>query len=236
MFLSFEPGFSRKLALFAITGTLTFALAAAAAPEAVQEVRFDSSIDGVKSPYTEKLIAIGKDWAAHPATAPTAEMTTRAQAMTTESPTVSLHAFTTPDSKSYVGFKGEMTVNVPVSKMDAVVASIDDYQKIFPGYKDIHIAKKEGNRWLTSWEQIIPVFFLSNLRYDIEYIVDHSQTDRPIYRFQLKQKGSLNAFDGIIMMEPAGQSATHYTEYDFWDADYGMLQVLAPGKIWTGSV
>ena len=66
--------------------------------------------------------------------------------------------------------------------------------------------------------------------------MDHHQAERPIYRFQLKEAGSLRTFDGIITLEAQGANRTHYTEYDFFDADYGMLKKLAPGKIWTGSV
>jgi len=219
---------------------------AAGEPATLPDSRFDALLEGVKSPYTDRLIAIGKRWVAKSDEATRAVASVPSSASASATPVdgltaklagaeVKMECYNTPGSKSYVGVRGEMVVAVPVAKMDAVLANIDEYKELFPDYKDIHIVKKDGNRWLTFWEQIIPVFFLSNLKYEILYLVDHSQVDRPIYRFQLKEPGSLRTFDGLILLEAQG-TGTHYTEYDFWDADYGLLEKLAPSKIWTGSV
>jgi HD-GYP domain-containing protein (c-di-GMP phosphodiesterase class II) len=67
------------------------------------------------------------------------------------------------------------------------------------------------------------------------YLIDRSSPSRTIYRYQLHQSGKLKNSDGLIVVEKAGK-AVRYTEYDFWDADYGLLKTLAPSKIWTASV
>ena len=138
------------LAFYGATG-----IAAEVAPDA-----FDTPLDAVKSPYTDKLIALGREWAAKPV-APQrvlAGMDLRRRSLGR-----ACHRFkcsaTTRRAVNRTWGCADMNVDAPVSRVDEVVANIDEYQKLFPGFKDIHITKKEGNRWLTAWEQIIPVFF-----------------------------------------------------------------------------
>jgi hypothetical protein len=66
--------------------------------------------------------------------------------------------------------------------------------------------------------------------------MDHSNSSRVLYRYQLKNSSSLKASDGIIVLEATSPSQTRLTEIDFFDADYGILKVLAPGKIWSDSI
>ena len=58
----------------------------------------------------------------------------------------------------------------------------------------------------------------------------HTCPDTRIYRYQLAKAGNLRKSDGIIVLEAEG-GATRYTEYDFFDADWGPLTTLAPGGI-----
>jgi len=185
---------------------------------------FRDPLGGVDSRYTEILSTRFKS------------LPKPFKAELSDSNPIHLHCFSTPAQPYYIGVQEEMRIEAPLETADHVVSDIGHYQEIFPGYKDIHVVRKEGNRWLTYWEQRIPLFFISNVRYELWYVIDHHDPKRIIYRFQLAKADKVHHSDGIIVLEPLGPHSTQYTEYDFWDADFGLLKTLAPGRIWRESI
>jgi hypothetical protein len=107
---------------------------------------------------------------------------------------------------------------------------------LFPDFDDVHVVSRDGNKVLTFWEQHIPVFFIPNVKYEVIYLIDGKAGSRRVYRYQLAKESHLRKNDGMIVIEPDGPSGTRYTEYDFFDADWGPLTTFAPGGIWKNAV
>src|SRR5262249_17999024 len=62
-----------------------------------------------------------------------------------------------------------------------------------------------------------------------------TRKDRIVYRYQLKESNRLWHSDGAIVLEAVG-NRTRYTEWDFFDADYGIAKTLAPTRIWREAI
>ena len=188
---------------------------------------FDVDLGGKASRYTPILVRIAKNWP---------PFSRDEELPPAPSTPMSLRCFSTPGSPFFVGVRERMWVRASLGAVDSVLSDINHYADLFPGYKEVRIVHADGNRLLTRWEQIIPVFFLPNVIYDLNYVIDRSHSDKIIYRFQLSSGDHIRSSDGLIVVEPVTPSLTRYTEYDFWDADYGLLGTLAPGRIWRESV
>jgi hypothetical protein len=182
-------------------------------------------IGGVESQYTDRLTKQLASW-------PPKDIN---YAVQDENP-VHMACIETPGERYYIGLEQSMFVNTPLEKVTAVLDDIAHYQELFPDFDDVHEVSREGNRIVTFWEQHIPVFFVPNVKYEVIYLVDSSHPDRKVYRYQLKKKDHIKNNDGMIVVERAGASRTRYTEYDFFDADWGPLTTFAPGRIWKDSV
>jgi len=152
---------------------------------------------------------------------------------------VKIRCMTTPGNELYMGVKQLMTVAASLESVEAVVDAIDEYRHLFPGLANAHIESRDGNLWMTSWEQEVPIFFIPNVHYEMSYWVDKSNADRKVYRYQLVKKGSMKASDGLIILDRAtenGHPVTHYVEYDFFDADWGIASSMGTDKLWRDSV
>lgn len=133
-----------------------------------------------------------------------------------------------------------MWVNAPLEIVQSILDDVDHYKEIFPNFDDIHVVSRDRNRLETYWEQHIPLFFVPNTKYQMSYVVDHSVPDRVVYRYQLAKADAIKVDDGLIVIDkdptPGSSVRTRYTEYDLFDADWGVLETIAPGKIWKESV
>jgi hypothetical protein len=141
----------------------------------------------------------------------------------------------TPGQEFYVGIGQLIRINAPFEAVEAVMDDVASYQKLFPGFADVHLVSRQGDRQVTAWEQRIPVFFIPNAKYEMEYVITKPSTERKVWRYQLLRSKTVKVDDGLIMIERDGQ-ATRFVEYDFWDAEWGVLKSLAPGRIWNDSL
>ncbi len=182
-----------------------------------------SVVEGPQSPYTEWMLTLLAQWPASGRRFPGEG----------ERP-VWLRCLETPDHPNYVGVEQTLRVNAPFEAVLSVLEDINHYAEIFPSYKDIRILENTGTKLLTYWEQIIPFFLLPNVKYEMWYLVAKSHPGRAIFRYQLKSSNSLKSSDGVIVIEKNGER-TDYTEYDFFDAKWGLL-ALSPQRIWRESV
>jgi hypothetical protein len=209
----------------------------------------DSPLGGVESPYTKILIDLVRNWS------PQGPPKGWAQVESEDENPVHLKCIETPGNPDYIGVAQYMTIHTALQQVEEVLDDINHYDQIFYGFEDIHLVSQEGNRLLTYWEQKIPVFFIPNVSYQMQYVLDKTATDRKIYRYQLYQSGSIKKSDGLIVIEKShekrlGKSnlnslttlgeqdveSTSYYEFDFYDADWGIIKTLAPGRIWKDSV
>lgn len=198
-------------------------------PAPALKFAIDGPLGGVESAYAPILTSKIRGW-------PPAEVQDDAKNPGTDGNPVRLQCIETPGSRFYIGLEQHMRVNAPIEKVAAVIDDFAHYQELFPDFDDVHVVSRDGNRIVTFWEQHIPVFFVPNVKYEVIYLVDASRADRRIYRYQLAKENHIKKNDGMIVIESDGPSRTRYTEYDFFDADWGPLTTFAPGKIWGGAV
>lgn len=190
----------------------------------------DAKLDGPITIYTDYLIDAAQTWPNR-----------RAEFVAPKDGNpVGLHCIETPGHPDVIGVRQTMVVNAPLSQVEAVLDDINHYQDLFPGYADIHIVSQEENKLVSYWEQHIPLFFVPNVKYEMNYLLNKGSKARKIYRYQLKQSKSLKSSDGLIVIESdssnSSQERTYFYEYDFFDADWGVLKTIAPSRIWNDSI
>ncbi len=149
---------------------------------------------------------------------------------------VQLKCLETPGNPDYIGVLQSMNISASMQRVEAVLDNVNQYSEIFSGFQDIHVISQDGNQFLTFWEQNIPLFLIPNIKYKIQYIVNKTNPDKKIYRYKLKEVSQIKESDGLIVLERVSNEITRYFELDFYDADWGMLKTIAPGRIWRGSV
>ena len=205
-------------------------LVLAAESQGVSKYAIDAKLEGPDSPYTSFIVNQIRNWS------PKDFNTISAG----KNP-VQLTAIETSGNPDYVGIKQVMSIDAPLERVEAVLDDVNHYKDIFPGYDDIHLISQDGNKSLVFWEQHIPLFFIPNVTYVVTYLTDKSSAVRKIYRYKLKESKKLNMNDGMIVIEqdPTAKIPalrTRYLEYDFFDANWGIVKTIAPGRIWKDSL
>lgn len=148
---------------------------------------------------------------------------------------VNLRCIGTPGDEMYVGIAQYMTIDAPLSTVEGVLDDVAHYKELFPGIVDVKIVAglPSENRYLTEWEQKVPVFFLPNITYELNYVVDRSTDGIRVYRYKLRHSGKIKSSDGMVIIEAIGPTCTHFAEFDFFKAEWGPLP--AP-IVWHESV
>lgn len=176
---------------------------------------------GIESPYTQILAQTLAHW-------PPKELGDLAA----DSLPVQIEALQKPDNSLYIGALQHMTVNAPLAAVVKILDDFGDYPKIFDGLIKCEVRARDSNRLLTFWEQDIPVPFVPNEKNEMIYLVHTPDPTRKIYRYQLKSSNHLKTNDGMIVLQALGDAKTDYTEYDFWDADWGLAKAFGHDRIW----
>jgi len=153
----------------------------------------------------------------------------------THSANVVLRCIATPGDDRYVGIVQHMFVGAALSTVESVLDDVAHYKDIFPDVVDVQIVpgNQRGQHYLTAWEQRVPVFFLPHVKYQLEYLVDKSKPTVSIYRYSLRHLGQMKSSDGMIVLEAVGSGMTRFTEYDFFNADWGPL---GASTVWRQSL
>lgn len=182
----------------------------------------DAPLEGPAGPYAGALAKVARDW-------PRDDARLRPLAAGER---VRLRCLETPGETNAIGVEQVLRIDAPLSRVTEVLDAFNSYAELFHGFKNVKELSRDGNRVLTHWEQIVPVFFLPNLKYEMTYLIDRSRTGYAFYRYQLKSGKSLKYSDGLIILQADGAESTRYIEFDFFDGDWGLLKTFAPSKIW----
>jgi hypothetical protein len=172
----------------------------------------DETLDGPDTVYTGWLVDVLKRW---PESRPASD----------GMPSLQVTCMPTASDDRYVGMLQQMTVEAPLSVVEKVLDDVPRYKDLFPGVVDVHIlpGTHNGHRYVTVWEQRVPVFFLPNEIYELANVVDKTSPELRVYRYKLRRDGSMLASDGMVLLEALGPGRTRYTEYDFFNAQWGPL-------------
>jgi len=150
---------------------------------------------------------------------------------------VGIRCYSTEGREFFIGIEQAVMINAALTRVTGVLDDVGKYVELFPEFADIHVVSTDGNRMTIFWEHRISFPFVPNTKYETNYVVDKTRSDRAVYRYKLKEKtGDMNTADGMIVVEKNGPTSTKYTELDFWDGEYGIAKTLAPKKIWKDSV
>ncbi len=180
----------------------------------------DEDLGGPPSPYAQLVLAL----AGRPPLAPPGPATP-----------LRLTCLATAGNDRYIGAAQSAVIRAPLAEVTAILDDVAHYQDLFPGCVDVHVVpgSRSGNRYVTSWEQRAPVFFIPNSVYELTYLVSRPDAARVTYRYRLLRGDSLTNSDGIVILEGLSPSTTGFTEYDFFDAHWGPLPA---GPIWRESL
>jgi hypothetical protein len=201
--------------------TLLIALLVAAAQPA-GAFAVNDTLDGQDSVYTAWLAEVLRSWPA-----------SRFEVDDTRK--VHLRCIATPGDENYVGIAQHMTIDAPLAAVEAVLDDVAHYKDLFPGIVDVKIVPgtSSGKRYVTAWEQQVPVFFLPNITYELNYVVDRSTHGTRVYRYQLQRSGQIKASDGMVILEALEPGRTRFAEFDFFKAEWGPIPTAT---VWRESV
>jgi hypothetical protein len=148
---------------------------------------------------------------------------------------VGLTCVATPGDRKYVGIVQRMEIAAPLADVEAVLADVGHYKDLFPGLVDVHEVpgSRDGNRYVTAWEQRVPIVFVPNTRYELTYLVNRVGEGRVVYRYRLARSQGLTNSDGIVVLETEASGRTRFTAYDFFNARWGLLPERA---VWRESL
>jgi hypothetical protein len=143
-----------------------------------------------------------------------------------------LTCLATPGQEGYVGALQEAVIETPLAAVVALLDDLPHYRDLFPDTVDVHEVpgSRQGDRFVTAWEQKAPVFFLPNTRYALVYRVDRSDPARVVYRYWLHRAGALRQSDGAVILEALSPGRTRFTEYDLFDAAWGPVPL---SMVWS---
>jgi hypothetical protein len=198
------------------------ALALASAWLAVDAQPLVAKPEQPDSAYTEKLARILKRW-------PSA----RRDVGATDG--VELACIATADADAYVGTLRRARIKAPIASVEDVIDDVAHYKELFPDTVDVRVVSRssDGARFVTAWEQRVPVFFLPNVTYQLSHLVDKSMPGRGVYRYKLLRSDALAASDGLVVLESVGPGATQLTEYGFFNA---LPNPLPASAVWREGV
>ncbi len=180
------------------------------------------AIGGLEGEYTQRLLSLLVN-----------HMETKPKENAPPFDAVELSCLKHPEKKNYVGAIQKMRIRAPLTKVDSLLKDIDRYQPIFSGFKEIKVQSKDQNRWITFWEQIVPVFFLPNIKYEMVYLLSDPNPKQRVFRYQLKEAtGDLHSSDGFILLEAESNEVTRFIEYDIFSGSFGILSFISPSRIW----
>ena len=186
-----------------------------------KEYPIHADLNGKPGPYKQFLLDIIQKW-------PDSRASFDFRRLNQNDPQINpieLEGFETPDTPFAIGLKQTMVIKAPLAQVGRIIEDFDHYKDLFPVYKKVHVQSQYANLILTHWEAIVPVFFIPNVHYETRYIIDQSVSGRRVYRWELIQGKNLIWNEGLIVIESMG-GQTLYTEYDFFNADWGPLKVL----------
>jgi hypothetical protein len=190
-----------------------------------------STLKGVSTAYSERLASLIKAWPGP-----------RERGLK-EDPKLPIQftCLSTAGNDLYIGLEQAMWVSAPIERVAGIMNDMDAYENIIPGFKDVKVTGRDGNLVMTAWEQIVPIPFVSNIEYEMTYLInvepqDKGLSERRYYRYQLQKAGQIKASDGVIVLDSLGPEKTRYVEYDFFDADWGFAKILGKNGIWNEGI
>lgn len=129
-----------------------------------------------------------------------------------------------------------MVVRASVEAVAAVLDDFTDYPRMFDGLLRAEAAWTGPASFSLLQEQRVPVPFVKNATFTLNYLVDDRGSAGKGYLYKLKEGNRLEFDDGMIRLVRTPEGDCYFLEYDFALADWGLLAGIAPSKIWESSI
>ena len=200
-----------------------------------------TSIGSHPGRYTAALIQFLERRLKMPVPPPSQPSTAAAPSGTVSDPVAHFQCLETSGKTNFMGFEEVVEMDQPLESIAGVIAQISSYSKLFPGYESVELKVRKGEPappylgyWKTAWEQIVPFPFVPNIHYEMDYVVTRPDANRLVYRYQLASTdGMLIESDGAILLERLGPKLTRYSEWDFYDAQWGVGASIGRKRLWN---
>jgi hypothetical protein len=144
----------------------------------------------------------------------------------------------TSDDHLYIGLWHGLEINTALKNVTTVIEDFNNYHDFFEGIEESKIQKKVAlNQWEVLFENKSPVFFVPNVHYQMNYIVNPLDGG-VIYKYHLSnlfQQKSITFSDGMIFLKEEN-GITKFYELDFFNANWGILGTIAGANVWNDSV
>jgi len=144
--------------------------------------------------------------------------------------------FSLPEHPSYVGVQAVLWIHSSLDRVSRVVEDIDNYDKIFSGYKTVSVLGRNSSNLRSYWEVRVPVFFIPNIRYELSYEISAPHAAMKVYRYKLLKSNKVKFSDGVVVLEEKTPGLVRYAEFDFFDIDWGILRFFARDRVWKGGL
>ena len=125
-----------------------------------------------------------------------------------------------------------MLIAAPFERVASVVDDYGSYVGLFDGLNKVETLSLDGNRATTHWEEVVPLPFVPNEHNQMIHLVSTPRAGFKVYRYGLKKGDRLKSNDGVIVLEATSFGQTLYTEFDFFDADWGLAKSFGVPKLW----
>ena len=197
--------------IFAVFHSVAFAL----------PLPIETKLEGPESVYTTRMISLAKNW----------RETSEDYKKRNTGP-FEFKCVTTPGSATYVGVERRMLIKAPIARVKLLLESYSEYAKLLYGFADVGILRREDNKVVAKFEQIVPI--LPNVHYEMSYLETTGLSGRLLYRYQLREGRTLRFNDGLVVIEPTKDGQTYFTAVGFFDANWGLL-TFSKDRIWRTS-
>ncbi len=151
---------------------------------------------------------------------------------------IQLTCLETSENNLYIGLWHSLTINSNLKDTALILEDFEKYPEVFDGIVNSKVIKKsDSNFWLVEFENKSPVFFLPNIRYQMEYKMQTVQNGK-LYKYHLSNLYSQNSItysDGLILLKEE-KGITKFYELDFFNANWGIAGNLAGANIWSDSI
>jgi hypothetical protein len=147
-----------------------------------------------------------------------------------------IYRINTPSNELYIGMKQEMVVKASVSDVAGVLDDFAKYPEMFEDLAKVEIVSRNNGGFSLLQEQKVPIPFISNVVFTLNYFVDDSQPGRKGYLYKLKESNNMKFNDGMIKLVRISENECFFIEYDFVSADWSLLGSIASSKIWESSI
>ncbi len=194
----------------------------------VEPYTIDRDLGGIKTSYTDLVVQTLMAW-------PPAYVDFAKWEKAWTAP-VKLVCYDTPGDEFRVGVMQLTWINAPIERVDQVMSNVEGFKALSPGFKRIELLNRDGNLFSTVWERSIPIPFVPNVVYEMNFVSTHPSPDKIMYRHQLKSSKNIKGTDGITVLEKLPDGRVRYTGFEFLDADWGIAKTFAPGRIWKDTV